>query len=295
MSRFRTDVGFPNIAPVAGTVLYRRDRRRTAALAMLQAYVPNQGDAWTHVLTELTANGDAAERYAPFARLLGQRTAEMHLALASRPEDPAFAPEPTLMLDARSVYQSVRSLATQVLPLLRQRLDQLSGEARADAEAVLRDWDQVHHRLRALIGRPITARRIRCHGDYHLGQVLFTGGDFVIIDFEGEPARPLRERRLKRWALKDVAGMLRSFAYAGQATQVPHGAEWATVAGNAFMEAYLAAAAGATFLPRDPEERDLLLDVMLIEKALYELRYELDHRPDWVRIPLRGLAGLMER
>jgi maltose alpha-D-glucosyltransferase/alpha-amylase len=294
MSRFLTDVGFPNIAPVAGTMLYRRDRRRTAALAMLQAYVPNQGDAWSHVLTELSANGDAAERYAPFARLLGQRTAEMHIALASRPEDPAFAPEPTLMLDARSVYQSVRSLAVQIMPLLRHRLEQLAGEARADAEAVLGDWDQVHRRLRAVIGRPITARRIRCHGDYHLGQVLFTGGDFVIIDFEGEPARPLRERRLKRWALRDVAGMLRSFAYAAQAAQVPHAAQWTRVVGDAFMEAYLAAAAGASFLPADPDERELLLDVMLIEKALYELRYELDHRPDWVRIPLRGLAGLME-
>ena len=293
ISRFLTDVGFPNIAPVAGTLLYRRDRRRTAALAMLQAYVPNQGDAWSHVLTELSANGDGAERYAPFAALLGKRTAEMHLALASRPDDPNFAPEPTLMLDARSVYQSVRSLSTQVLQLLRARQDHLTGEARADAEAVLRGWDQMHHRLRALIGRPITARRIRCHGDYHLGQVLFTGGDFVIIDFEGEPARPLRERRLKRWALRDVAGMLRSFAYAGEAAQLPHGAAWAKAAGDAFVDAYLAAA-GASFLPADVEERNLLLDVMLIEKALYELRYELDHRPDWVRIPLRGLAGLME-
>jgi maltose alpha-D-glucosyltransferase/alpha-amylase len=295
MSRFLTDVGFPNIAPVAGTVLYRRDRRRTAALAMLQAYVPNQGDAWSHVLTELSANGDALDRYIPFAALLGRRTAEMHLALASRPEDPAFAPEPTLMLDARSVYQSVRSLSTQVLQLLRARLGQLTGEVRQDAERVLEGWDRVHERLRALVGRSISARRIRCHGDYHLGQVLFTGGDFVIIDFEGEPARPLRERRLKRWALKDVAGMLRSFAYAGEAAQVEHGEAWTQLASDAFMEAYLAAAAGAPFLPADVAERDLLLDVMLIEKALYELRYELDHRPVWVRIPLRGLAGLMER
>jgi maltose alpha-D-glucosyltransferase / alpha-amylase len=295
MSRFLTDVGFPNIAPVAGTLLYRRDRRRTAALAMLQAYVPNQGDAWSHALTELSADGDAAGRYAPFASLLGRRTAEMHLALASRPDDPNFAPEPTLMLDARSVYQSVRSLGTQVMQLLRARRGELSDEARADAETVLRGWDQLHSRLRALIGRPITARRIRCHGDYHLGQVLFTGGDYVIIDFEGEPARPLRERRLKRWALRDVAGMLRSFAYAGEASQLPYGAEWARSAGNAFLEAYLARAAGASFLPADVEERSLLLDVMLIEKALYELRYELDHRPGWVRIPLRGLAELVEQ
>ena len=150
----------PNIAPVAGTVLYRRDRRRTAALAMLQAYVPNQGDAWNHVLTELSANGDAAERYAPFARLLGQRTAEMPLARASRPEDPAFAPEPTLMLDARSVYQSVRSLATQVLPLLRHRLDQMSGEARADADALLRDWDQINVTSAELEARKLPGKAV---------------------------------------------------------------------------------------------------------------------------------------
>ena len=296
MSRFLTDVGFPNIAPVAGTVLYRRDRKHTSALAMLQAYVPNQGDAWTHALTELSADGSATERYRPYAELIGRRTAEMHLALASRPDDPDFAPEPTHMHDARSVYQSIRSLSTQVLPVLRERIARLPAAAHDDAAAVLSGWDRLHERrLRALIGRSIRARRIRCHGDYHLGQLLFTGGDFIVIDFEGEPARPLRERRLKRWALKDVAGMLRSFAYAGQASNVPHGPEWAAATGDAFMDAYLETAAGAPFLPATHEERDVLLGAMLIEKALYELRYELDHRPDWVTIPLRGLRELAER
>jgi maltose alpha-D-glucosyltransferase / alpha-amylase len=295
MSRFLTDVGFPNIAPLAGTVVYRRDLQHTAALAMLQAYVPNQGDAWSHALNELAADGVASERYRPYAELLGRRTAEMHLALASRSDEPAFAPEPTLMPDARSVYQSIRSLSTQVLPLLRHRLDHLSPAACSDAEVVLGSWDLLHERLRRLIARPTSARRIRCHGDYHLGQLLFTGGDFIVIDFEGEPARPLRERRLKRWALKDVAGMLRSFAYAGQAADVAHGPEWARASGEFFMQAYLETAAGASFLPPDPDERQLLLDAMLIEKALYELRYELDHRPDWVHIPLRGLRELTER
>jgi maltose alpha-D-glucosyltransferase/alpha-amylase len=280
---------------VAGTVIYRRDRGRTAALAMLQAYVPNQGDAWGHALMELSANADAMDRYRPHAELLGRRTAEMHLALASRPDDPAFAPEPTQSPDARSVYQSIRSLSGQVLPLLEGRRDRLPPIACADADTVLGSWDRLHKRLRELIARPISARRIRCHGDYHLGQVLFTGADFVIVDFEGEPSRPLRERRLKRWALKDVAGMLRSFAYAGQAAGVAHGREWASSAGDAFMRAYLERADGAPFLPAGAEERRLLLDAMLIEKALYELRYELDHRPDWVHIPLRGLCELMEQ
>jgi len=296
LSRFLTEVGFPNIPAMAGAVLYRRDRDRTAALAMLQAYVPNQGDAWTHAQTEVAADTADLERYRPLAELLGRRTAEMHLALASRSEDRAFAPEPTQAQDSRSVYQSIRSLSGQVLPVLRERLGQLPEGACADAELVLGGgWERLHERLRSLIGRPISARRIRCHGDYHLGQVLFTGGDFFIIDFEGEPSRPLRERRLKRWALKDVAGMLRSYAYAGQAANVPHGPQWAKAAGEVFMEAYLERATGAPFLPGSPAERDLLLDVMLIEKALYELRYELDHRPDWVHIPLRGLCELAER
>jgi maltose alpha-D-glucosyltransferase/alpha-amylase len=294
VSRFLTDVGFQNIAPVAGVLLYRRDRRRAAALAMLQAYVPNQGDAWTHAQTELAAGGGVAERYRPNAALLGQRTAEMHLALASRPDDPAFAPEPTQMLDARSIYQSIRSLAGQVLPLLSQRLDRLPAPAAEDAAILLEGWELLHARLRAVVSRPITARRIRCHGDYHLGQVLFTGGDFVIIDFEGEPSRPLRERRLKRWALKDVAGMLRSFAYAAQASQASEAEEWEAAASEAFVSSYLDVAGGAPFLPGTVEERDLLLDTMLIEKALYELRYELDHRPDWLHIPLRGLRALLE-
>ena len=294
MSHFLTEAGFPNIAVLAGAALYRRDRGRNAVLAMLQAYVPNQGDAWSHALGELSADG-VIERYRPFAGLLGRRTAEMHLALASRPDDPAFAPDPTLSGDARSVYQSIRSMAVQVLPLVRQRLDRLSDAAGGDAELVLDSWERLHERLRRLLNRPISARRIRCHGDYHLGQVLFTGGDFVVIDFEGEPSRPLRERRLKRWALKDVAGMLRSFAYAGLAAEAHQGEAWAAAAGESFLQAYVETAAGAPFLPRDVDERELLLDVMLIEKALYELRYELNHRPQWVHIPLRGLADLVRR
>jgi len=292
MSRFLTDVGFPNVAPVAGAALYRRDRGRTAVVAVLQAYVPNQGDAWSHALSELSGGNGAIERYLPYAEVMGRRTAEMHLALASRPGDPAFSPEPTLMHDARSAYQSIRSLAGQVLPLVRHRLDDLEGRARDDADMVPETWERLHERIRGLLRGPIAARRIRCHGDYHLGQLLFTGGDFFVIDFEGEPSRPLRERRLKRWAMKDVAGMLRSFAYAGQAARVANGAEWAAAAGDAFLAAYLEAAAGAPFVPATAEERALLLDAMLIEKALYELRYELDHRPDWVHIPLRGLSAL---
>ncbi|MGI8564235.1 MAG: maltose alpha-D-glucosyltransferase [Candidatus Dormibacter sp.] len=296
MSRFLTEAGFRNVAQVYGALLYRSGRDQTATLAMLQAYVPNRGDAWSQVLDELgSGESGAIERYQPYAELLGRRTAEMHLVLASDPDDPAFAPEPSTMLSIRSSYQSVRTLAAQVLQALRRQLPQMEGESQELARRVTSGEDQIQRRLRALLQERVEAARIRCHGDYHLGQALFTGGDFVIVDFEGEPARPLPERRLKRWALKDVAGMLRSFAYAAAASEVDFGQEWAAAASHAFLRGYWTAAGDAPFVPRTAAERELLLEVMLIEKALYELRYELDNRPQWVSISLRGLAALVER
>ncbi|MDQ6792174.1 MAG: maltose alpha-D-glucosyltransferase [Candidatus Dormibacteraeota bacterium] len=293
ISRFLTESGFNNVAPVAGALLYRWDPEHSATLAMLQAYVPNQGDGWSHALNELTGgDGVAIECYLPWANLLGRRTAEMHISLASSTSNPDFMPEPTSMLDARSIYQSIRSLLSPVMELLRQRLPTLVGPTRDDAAAVLKAEERLHEHLRALLSRPISAKRIRCHGDFHLGQVLFTGGDFIVIDFEGEPGRPLRERRLKRWALKDVAGMLRSYDYAAAASGVGFADEWARRASEAFLDAYFETAAGAFFLPSSLGEQEAVLNAMLIEKALYELRYELDHRPEWVHIPLRGLREL---
>jgi len=279
---------------VAGALLYRWGRDDTATLAMLQAYVPNQGDAWSHALDELATDDiGAIERYLAFAELIGQRTAEMHLALASAPRDPAFAPELTTMLDVRSAYQSIRTLALQVFLTLNRQLAGMAGEDRAEAEAVIEAEEALHRRLRSLLDTKVTARRIRCHGDYHLGQLLFTGGDFVIVDFEGEPARPLAERRLKRWAMRDLAGMLRSFDYAAESAGVSFAQEWARRVSIAFLDSYWETAGTAVFVPGTVEERDLLMDILLIEKALYEIRYELDNRPAWVRIPLRGLLGLV--
>jgi maltose alpha-D-glucosyltransferase/alpha-amylase len=294
VSRFLTERRFPNVAPVAGALFYRWERDETATLAMLQAYVPNQGDAWSHALDELASEDiGAIERYLPFADLMGRRTAEMHLALASTPKDPAFAPEPTTMLDIRSAFQSIRALAMQTFQTLRRQMTGMAGEDRADAEQVIEAEERFQRRLRALLETNINPRRIRCHGDYHLGQLLFTGGDFVIVDFEGEPARPLAERRLKRWAMRDVASMLRSFDYAAEAAGVGFAQEWARRVSEAFLDAYWQTAGDAVFVPATTEERNLLMDVLLIEKALYELRYELDNRPAWVRIPMRGLLGLV--
>ncbi|HEX6350368.1 MAG TPA: maltose alpha-D-glucosyltransferase [Candidatus Dormibacteraeota bacterium] len=286
VTRFLTErTDFRNIAPVAGSILYRRGPGSTSVVGMLQQYIPHRGDAWEHVQRLLESEGHRS--FHEEARLLGTRTAEMHLALASDPDDPAFAPEPTTMLDARSVYQSVRTLNTQVMDLVRHALQ---GEP--EAAQLLKLEPVLMRRVRGIIERPLTAQRIRVHGDYHLGQVLWTGSDFVVIDFEGEPSRGLHERRLKRWALKDVAGMLRSFHYAAQAAQVDGG--WAGDVSDAYLQGYVETpgVGGASFMPRSAEETRLLLDVMLIEKGLYELRYELNSRPDWVRIPLRGLLDL---
>ncbi|HEY4864210.1 MAG TPA: maltose alpha-D-glucosyltransferase [Candidatus Dormibacteraeota bacterium] len=294
VSHFLTNRQFPNIAHVAGALLYRRGREQTSALGMLQTYVPNQGDGWSQALDEL-ARGDrgAIETYERYAALLGRRTAEMHVALSSDTQDPAFAPEPTAMLNARSAYQSIRTLGLQVMRQVRRQLPTLPEEAREEAAKVLDLESRLLPRLHDLLDRRIGAKRIRVHGDYHLGQVLFTGGDYVIVDFEGEPLRSLPERRMKRWATKDVAGMLRSYTYAAEAAGVEFGEEWADRASRAFLREYWEAAGDAPFVPPTIEERNLLLDVMLIEKALYEARYELDNRPDWVSIPLRGLRRLL--
>ncbi|HEY8681166.1 MAG TPA: putative maltokinase, partial [Candidatus Dormibacteraeota bacterium] len=300
VSHFLSERGFPNIPPVAGSFEYRFDSRRSGTLGILQGYVPNQGDAWAYTLAQLDrylAHPTALAEYLQRAGLLGRRTAELHLALASDPDDPAFAPVPSTMLDQRSVYQSVRAQATQALALLRRPLP---PAAQPLASLILSMEGELMARLRGLLQRPITATRIRTHGDYHLGQVLWTGGDFMIIDFEGEPARPLAERRLKRWPLRDVAGMLRSFDYAVHTAIRPRhrgdpalGKAWLDKVTAAYLGAYFETAGTASFLPSDDAGRQVLLDAFLFEKALYEVKYELNNRPSWVGIPLKGILNLM--
>jgi maltose alpha-D-glucosyltransferase/alpha-amylase len=245
--------------------------------------------------------------YLADAELLGRRTAEMHLALASRDDIPAFAPEPFTPHYQRSIYQYMRTQIVQTVQVVRK----LANE-RPEFEELLKREDDLHQHIRGVLEGKIDAARIRIHGDYHLGQVLYTGKDFVIIDFEGEPARPLSERRLKRSALRDVAGMLRSFHYAPYAVafgaapgsyvraedtpRLETGArfwhQWVSVA---FLRAYLAETAQGKHkhLPTDPKAVETLLSSYLIEKALYEILYELNNRPDWVRIPLRGVLDLL--
>jgi maltose alpha-D-glucosyltransferase / alpha-amylase len=342
IGRFLTEkLAFASIPPVMGAIQYRRKKAAWLSLAILEGFVPNVGDAWHYTLDALShyferalatreAEIPALERkplpalldedipvlareligsYLESARLLGQRTVELHIALASAPDDPDFAPEPFSMLYQRSVYQSMQSQTSQVFQLFRDRLKKLPDGVREEAQKVIEIESEVRRRLRSILQRKINTIRIRVHGDYHLGQVLYTGRDFVVIDFEGEPARPLSERRIKRSPLRDVAGMLRSFhyaSYAGLFGQVPGirpedfvalepwARFWYIWVSAAFVKAYFAGAKEALSLPKDPQELQVLLDAYLLEKVIYELGYELNNRPDWVKVPLQGILQLLE-
>jgi maltose alpha-D-glucosyltransferase/alpha-amylase len=236
------------------------------------------------------------------ARLLGRRTGEFHLALAGDREDPAFIAEAFTGLYRRSIYQSLRSNARTTFDLLRRRLPVLPEALRDEARAVLALEDSLLRQARAVIDRKIPMSRIRVHGDYHLGQVLFTGKDFVMVDLEGEPSRSLSERRYKRSPLRDVAGMIRSFEYAAahavrhgpmRVEDVPALLPWARLwrrwASASFLRGYFDAAGDAAYLPKGQDAFTAMLDFYLLDKAIYELRYELNNRPDWVDIPLEGI------
>jgi maltose alpha-D-glucosyltransferase/alpha-amylase len=210
----------------------------------------------------------------------------------------------------RSIYQSMRNLSARVFETLRTVRPGLPADTAVLADLLLANENRLAQRFRALLNGRIDALRIRCHGDFHLGQVLFTGSDFVILDFEGEPARSLSERRLKRSPLRDVAGMLRSFDYAAQgalldftregvirAEDAPRLAPWARLwrewVSSAFLRTYLRGVADTRLVPESREQLESLLDVLLLEKAVYELGYELDNRPDWAAIPLRSILELL--
>jgi maltose alpha-D-glucosyltransferase/alpha-amylase len=343
IGRFLTEKRFAHIPPVAGALEYHAARQEPKTLAILQEFVPNQGNAWEYTLHELelyfeqilerrseksTADMPQASLldlaaaakppelmdtmgiYVEAVQTLARRTAELHLVLASARDDSKFAPEPFSKLYQRSLYQSMRTLAGRNLPMLDRHLKAIAPEIQADAQEVLGLKNDILGRFHRLLDLKITGMRTRCHGDYHLGQVLYTGKDFVIIDFEGEPARPIGERRIKRSPLCDVAGMLRSFHYAAYAAlialenrgimrpdELPLMESWANYwhvwICATFMKTYLAIAANGKFLPASREEIEVLLDALLLEKAVYELGYELNNRPDWVKIPIQGIRQLM--
>jgi trehalose synthase-fused probable maltokinase len=283
--RFLTEHEFPNVAALAGWYEHS-GRLMDATLATLQAFVPGETDGWAMALDSLTGRDDA---FFERLRRLGEVTGEMHATLASDSSDPAFAPEEpsgeTLGILAATIDEEIGALFSN-LP------------ADPAVEPIAGRSEEVRDRLRALAGIGSAGRRIRHHGDYHLGQALWTGDDWVILDFEGEPARSLPERRRKRSPLRDVAGMLRSLAYAASVAEMEHGvaetAEWEERAREEFLAGYLPAVEAAAILPPGRDSLEKLLALFELEKAVYELRYELDHRPDWVQVPVAGIARLLE-
>jgi maltose alpha-D-glucosyltransferase/alpha-amylase len=230
----------------------------------------------------------------------------MHLALAMEAEDPAFAPEPLRPDDVKLLGTELEEYASRVFDRLKESLSKLPDDIVESAGLTLSRRKQWLDRFRLLRDMEIRALRTRIHGDYHLGQVLRTKNDYVILDFEGEPARPLAERREKHSPLKDVAGMLRSFSYAAQVALLnyttrrpdaidrldPWARFWERSTAAEFLRAYRATPADAPFLPADPGSFKTLLEVYLLSKALHELRHELENRPGWARIPLVGILSL---
>jgi len=251
---------------------------------------------------------ETAQGYLEKAALLGRRTAELHVALADAKGDPAFEPEPLTRLECGALGEEMRSRALEAVAALRASLNRVPAGLAARARRLIDTPDLFVAPFACLADLDPVVSRIRVHGDYHLGQVLCVRDDFVIIDFEGEPLRPIEERRRKHPAVKDVAGMLRSFSYAACAGLFEHVGErpdelaplepwaelWYSWASAAFLRAYLGTAGSALFVPRDPAALDVLLRAFLLDKAFYELAYELSARPAWLRIPLLGILSLTD-
>lgn len=342
ISHFLTEhTDFKNIPGFVGTVELTYGGV-SMVLGMMQEMVENNGDAWTYMLDKLNDYNEKVlalpnvnpalamhgtitdpvtyeetpleirelmdTQVAEQARILGVRTAELHKALASSKSIPAFKPEAYSLHYQRSLFAGLQSLVRSTFQNQSKNLKNLSDTAREEAEEVLKMKNDILLVLKRIYRKKIDVVKIRIHGDYHLGQVLYTGKDFVITDFEGEPARSYSERRLKRSPLRDVAGMIRSFHYAAYGglflndqirkedinKLMPYAEQWYHYMSGYFMKAYLETARGSDFIPNNKEDLDVLMTTFLLEKAIYEVNYELNNRPDWVIIPLRGIKSLMK-
>ena len=307
-----TQAHFPNTPPLFGIIRYEGADGIHSVAGMLQGFLPGSMDAWQYALERsrpFFSSDTASDEEHPFAadaELLGRITRALHDALAADSDDESFGPRPATADDVARWSASARRHVEEATALLGERLDAGALRDEAGARALLdrREMFLAHlEELAALIGED-AGQLIRHHGDYHLGQVLRTsGGDFQIIDFEGEPARPLAERRERNSALRDVAGMLRSFAYAAatlaseqRARGNPEGVEqrsrnWERISRAAFVRGYLGGPRAA-FLPADPHRVDALLELFEMEKLFYEMSYELNNRPEWVWIPIGGASAL---
>ena len=315
---------FERVPPFRGSIEYLREGEESSAIAIVQGLVANEGDGWTWTTEDLeryyencarlplpptispAAARDHVGAYVEAACVLGRRTAELHLALAAATDDPAFAPEPFTSKEIEAMAGQMREEAAEAFDLLKRNLSLLPDASLEVAGIALGKRRHITDRLRLPSEQIDYGKRIRTHGDYHLGQVLRAKNDFVILDFEGEPARTLAQRRAKYSPLKDVAGMLRSFSYAANATLMtyttrhpedfqslePWARLWEQTVSAEFLACYRQTAEPGNILPANEEDFRRLIDACLLEKGMYELMYELNNRPAWVRIPLVGILAL---
>jgi maltose alpha-D-glucosyltransferase/alpha-amylase len=305
VGRFLTNHTTFRATPILrGSLTYVSTRGEPSTVGLLQDWIESFSDGWTHVaaLLRQPRSGSSAETLARDLYRIGATTADLHAALCAGAAESAFAPEPVTTADVRAWNASLLDRVARTFRLLEQHINGLNPEAHQLATMLL----DRRAKIGVAAGVPTPAGRggfmkIRIHGDYHLGQVLKTHDGFVIIDFEGEPARPLAERRLKASALKDVAGMIRSFDYAiGVADADERRAPDETFARRlreSFLDGYLASARAraASFVPRDREAVDAWIGFFELEKAMYEVDYELNNRPDWAHIPLQGILRILRR
>jgi len=322
IGRFLTEVaGFANTPDLLGSVEYVEGDDRSA-IAIVHAFVQNQGDAWTVTsayldrfideqrLLAASEHPGESEEQVPYLRYMsqtGKRVAEMHLALAARDEFPDFAPEPSVPADVQRWTEGVMSRAERVFDALQQRRETMRESDRLLVDQMLAQRANLRDRLNALLPEGIDGLNIRHHGDFHLGQILIVKDDIFIIDFEGEPRRALAERRRKAPAARDVAGLIRSIDYSATAAleralkvmtdeQGKLGAalgEWGERAVAAFLAAYRETMTDQRLWPADPLAAEQMLDFFLLEKAFYEIEYELAHRPEWLRVPLTGMLRIL--
>jgi maltose alpha-D-glucosyltransferase/alpha-amylase len=340
MNRKLTDQGqFTNLPLYLGSIDYSKSHRERYSLGVLQNFVPNEGDGWQlsldnvlryyeDVLSRSSAgieppplpglSGNALELpeimheligefYIQMIEKLAERTAGMHCALSNLENEPLFAPESFTSLYQRSIYQAMTEQVKRSMIFLRENMPAVPESARDLAHELLRREKEILMQFEPIRKEKIETVKIRIHGDYHLGQVLYTGNDFVILDFEGEPARSISERKIKRSVYRDLAGMLRSFDYAAynvllnnpsirpedRTVLQPWAELWSFHVGQHFIDAYTELTKGKALIPTDARQRELLLRSYLMNKAVYELNYELNNRPEWAAIPMNGILHLI--
>ncbi|MDP9509689.1 maltose alpha-D-glucosyltransferase [Pseudomonas protegens] len=323
MGAFLTAAGFRHISPLLGSVVRRDEQGEDHLLMIAQGYLSNQGDAWewtqnnlerairdewAQAMSEQEQHYNALGELEDFAGLLGQRLGEMHLLLAAPDSPPDFAPQVSTLKDTQAWNRQVAAQVERGLQLLQQRQGELSPGDQKRVSRLLQHKTKILGHIQQLARQLVGGLRIRVHGDLHLGQVLVVKGDAYLIDFEGEPARPLAERRGKHSPYKDVSGVLRSFDYAAamaletpavEGAQVAEQARQRVVrrylqeARQAFVQAYRLATASLAHEWQDPAAADAALALFSLEKAAYELAYEAENRPTWLPVPLHGLVGLL--